>query len=889
MTLPTRLSNTLTYLKLIFPSPIEIRAIAEKGSYHLVKTSVLTSWDEWEKVSPSVRAENKENNVFATLNALRPDYVSTKEANTKLRIAKSGGAVKDKDIESYRWLLVDCDPVRKCEDQKVSSSVEEKESAWKKLLQVRDFIGKKGLYPPVVCDSGNGFHLLYKISLPASRDSTNLLKSVLKSISERFSDGDVKIDKAVFNLSRVVKLYGTVARKGTQSPRTGRQHRVSGIIEFPEETLSKTNTKEMLEALADSIPAQEVRQEQRTVTNRQAEEAYQQGLEFVRNFCEEYSIAVREEYFEGEGTKFFFDNGCPFNPEHRNKDAYIEVFDGSEGASKAGKRIFKCSHDSCAGHTWTEFIRLYDKSYRTKAEQDREVAESLKANFGSEIPNPERLDEFESLPEAIKSVSSPLSKNFKEFRDSFKDVKGSKHPYLIVEQKGKRFVPAIRTSDIARYIVKKENMIITKSFSLSAPVVHRYINGAYVQCPKDALKGVIRNYIPVKMFSVNYLNEIYAFLTSETSYVPESSMNKDIHLVNFRNGMLDIRDMTLKPHDPSYLSTVQIPFDYIEGKMEDGKGVHPSNKGVFDGFLRDLSDNDEEIAKFDRQYMGAVMSNIPGHNFKKALFLVGVGNTGKSKVFGLLGKLLTSENTMSIDLSSLEERFGTSAIYGKRLSGCSDASFMSVKELKVFKQVTGGDTIFAERKGQDGFSFVYKGFLLFASNSYPKFGGDKGEWVYDRVIIQRCDNAIPEEKQDAEILDKMYAEKEYIAWRCLYEVSNLIKRKNTSFDIPSRMGSWKNKYRVENSSSLDFINECCTVSESDSPNPIRKKLLYSYYVDWCKANGERQDRRRDFNQQAFSMKPVAAVEKRHNDGIYFSNITLNETAKSDYGMISSPQ
>ena len=34
-------------------------------------------------------------------------------------------------------------------------------------------------------------------------------------------------------------------------------------------------------------------------------------------------------------------------------------------------------------------------------------------------------------------------------------------------------------------------------------------------------------------------------------------------------------------------------------------------------------------------------------------------------------------------------------------------------------------------------------FLWFCTNEMPNFGGDKGKWVYDRMIIVKCNNVIP--------------------------------------------------------------------------------------------------------------------------------------------------
>ena len=96
---------------------------------------------------------------------------------------------------------------------------------------------------------------------------------------------------------------------------------------------------------------------------------------------------------------------------------------------------------------------------------------------------------------------------------------------------------------------------------------------------------------------------------------------------------------------------------------------------------------------------------------KKSLWMVGPGNTGKSVLKTLVEQILGSHNFIGIDLSEIEARFGTGAIYGKRLAGSSDMSFITIKELKTFKKCTGGDSLFAEFKGQSPFQFTYNGLL----------------------------------------------------------------------------------------------------------------------------------------------------------------------------------
>ena len=160
-----------------------------------------------------------------------------------------------------------------------------------------------------------------------------------------------------------------------------------------------------------------------------------------------------------------------------------------------------------------------------------------------------------------------------------------------------------------------------------------------------------------------------------------------------------------------------------------------------------LTSGDKAIENLLLEFMGVCLSNVKGHRMKKALFMVGKGDTGKSQLKALTERLLGSGNFIGMDLKEIESRFGTANIYNKRLAGSSDMSFMTVGELRIFKQCTGGDSIFAEYKGQNGFEFIYKGLFWFCMNRLPKFGGDDGQWVYDRIMQVNCNHIVPKDKQ----------------------------------------------------------------------------------------------------------------------------------------------
>jgi len=131
----------------------------------------------------------------------------------------------DNNILSRRWLPIDLDPVRPAG---ISSSDEEHAAAILRAQTIaRDMVDEWDW--PIIADSGNGAHLLYRVDLPNNQEALTFVSGALAELDRRYSDSVVKVDLTSANAARIWKAYGTVARKGDSIP--GRPHRISRILE----------------------------------------------------------------------------------------------------------------------------------------------------------------------------------------------------------------------------------------------------------------------------------------------------------------------------------------------------------------------------------------------------------------------------------------------------------------------------------------------------------------------------------------------------------------------------------------------------------------------------------------------------------------------------------
>lgn len=273
-------------------------------------------------------------NIYFTLNVINDACYSREQHNRISTRPKS--TTSDQDIIARKWCLIDID-VEKPSD--TNSSDAEKELAKPVVNKVYKFLRDEGFEQPVICDSANGFHLLYKQAMKSSQENTETMKKFLQVLDMYFSTDKVKIDTTTYNNSRVCKLYGVISRKGFSTEE--RPQRESKILRVPKDV--KATPNEYFEKVAGYMPKPEVRDRSNNYGTAQFD---------LDEFLQKYNIGVRNVVTTSEYTKYVLEQ-CPFNPAHSAPDAAVfKMRDGSFG--------FKCLHNSCQQYTFKDFRKHFD-------------------------------------------------------------------------------------------------------------------------------------------------------------------------------------------------------------------------------------------------------------------------------------------------------------------------------------------------------------------------------------------------------------------------------------------------------------------------------------------------------------------------------------------------
>lgn len=627
--------------------------------------------------------------VYVVMNTVKPELLG-RYCNRMQDYAST--TTSDHDILRRRWFLIDLDPVRPAG---IGSTDDQLQIAKDKAEGVRDFLAAEGWSEPVLCESGNGIHLLYPVDLPNDDQAKSLVELALKGLAERFDDALVKVDTSVFNAARITKLYGTVANKGDHTART--PWRISRIVSNPgrSEPVSPQQSRSLhpveTEAQPASSPASGVRRNL---------PPFDLEGDFLRRLGIEYTKDTHQ------GRERYKLRRCPFNPEQANAEAAIF-------RDSSGRLGYKCQHNSCADKKWRDVRALVDFS------------EGNRRKFSSNKKNP-------TLPTLSRLPS--YTEDQKSYTDDAESYTVEPDAFLYQNEDGayRRVIESVAALTLAEAMRGR--------FAYASQVADWHLfTGTHWQprATAEAEKFIAQAfYVGTKSigFRPGYMaGTLKIMLAADWLPLPTPPAGK----IPFRNGLLDPVTRTLEPVTPDNAATWCIPHDHTAG----------SDCPVFMRWLRTRVGDDAELIRLVRAIINACLTGRA--DLQKFLHLLGPGGTGKSTLIRLLLAMLGPSNFVTTGLRQLEQnRFETASLYGKRLAAITDSDKYG-GAVNVLKAITGQDPVRNEKKHvQQSGTFIFEGMVIIASNE-PLQSTDYTSGLERRRLVIKFDRRIPPEEKAA--------------------------------------------------------------------------------------------------------------------------------------------
>jgi len=725
--------------------------------------------------------------VYVTVNAVQPDLLARADNRVKSRASTTTG---DSEIIRRNWLLFDFDPARAAG---ISSTNGEHDSALRASRAARDSLLSQGWPEPVVGDSGNGGHLLFRVDLPNDADSTELVKSALKAAAQRYSGPSVALDLSVYNAARISKLYGTTAQKGDST--TDRPHRVSRILDMPESI--EVVPGELLHELAAEARPEPQRTNGAPHSGRPVFDP--------QRWIDEFGIPIARGPVPHQGGSKWVLKNCPFNPEHEAPDAAI--FHAADG-----KMGFKCLHNSCAGKGWREFRELFEPG---RSQTQRAWKEDA-GKRGAGIEAPAGTDLL-----------------YQPYTDT-----GNAERLVALYGRDIRFCTQMKTWlvwDGLRW--NSEDMRRVKVLA-KRTMREMYVQAAGIE--RADIKEAAEKHARKSESSASIHSMLTCAEYEEGVPVSAEALDRNNYLLNFLNGTLDLATGRIRAHQRDDLIGKLVHCNY-RPSAECPKFMQFLSRIMGDG--PDASEPERQRAERLVNYLQKCFGYaLVGDVSEKAVFcFFGAGNNGKTTLLEAI-RFILAEYSAQVLIDTLMAHSSRESnasladlgdLRGARFVTTSEAEEgqrLAVGKLKYLTQGMGA--IKTCRKYENPIQFTATHKLFLDANHKPIIRGvEKAVW--NRLKPIPFTVTIPPEEMDKSLLLKLQGEAEGV---CAWMVRGCALWQREGLGDPPEVTEASAAWQADSDRFPAFLEERCVFALA-AWVPVSQ--LWPAYQNWCEVNKER--------------------------------------------------
>jgi len=379
-----------------------------------------------------------------------------------------------------------------------------------------------------------------------------------------------------------------------------------------------------------------------------------------------------------------------------------------------------------------------------------------------------------------------------------------------------------------------------------------------------------------------------ANLKSHTDYFRFESMGTKTHELVINNG---------KKLDLSDLSDIKnLPVNDVEKK---DYAIHSVNVDYepeadcpeFKKFVRFLLNGNEKQIKTLQEFMGWLLK-YPDREYKKALIILGVTNSGKSQLLETIEELFEKEigdsvSNLSLPQIGYKKRNHLHKLGDSILNLDKDLSSQEIDDAANLKLVVSQEEIAAEPKYEDARKIQPKAKFMIAANVSPQIENQTDDAFYGRFLTVKAPNEVPREDREPDYGKKLFEEEGEGIFMWMLEGLQRLEE-NEEFTLDPAPYETKMSWMEFGDDINRFLWEKCEITE-DMGDAIPKDDLYAHYENWVRGklvdkSGKNEFKGRVGEHPSIVKAQATVSDTEDNPGVttgdrIFRGIKLKESTK----------
>jgi len=352
----------------------------------------------------------------------------------------------------------------------------------------------------------------------------------------------------------------------------------------------------------------------------------------------------------------------------------------------------------------------------------------------------------------------------------------------------------------------------------------------------------------------NVVDEVFEKVKRKTKVDRKDFEADDTNFINLANGIWDIKEKKLIPHNSKY------NFQRIIEIKKDENPLNVHNCPNWLNFLNETLYPEDVVIM--QEWFGFLL--FREYFIKKAMIGVGEQDTGKSVLMDTAIRFVGEENKTGLSLQKIGggSDFTKLSLKNKLLNAYDDLSSQDVNDGGAFKVATGGGFISGEEKFGEFQQFRSYAKIFLMGNKIPQVKDNDDLAYFGRFIPIKFDN-VPE-KLDPFLRKKLWTDEEMsgiLNWS-LEGLYRLLENGRFSY----------NKTNQETKAIME-ISGCPLVAFSsevlvkEDGNVITKDEMYKVYSAWCEKVNRPRLSKEMLGRQLTKYCPYILAEK-HKDRIW---------------------